>query len=226
MEYRDVFCCHHCHKIEESALRCIRCKAVSYCSSDCQTNDWSIHKTKCSPFEEGKELPKISYHARMGWLPEKFDMSERDKAVANLACTSTACSSYSFLSHTILTLPNCTDKKCAIIRGFLYYPNTYIKMKACLKLGAWLFTLEYSNLAPSHVFYIGAFVGGDHYTFNEIIFEKDKVINQEMELFRWIHMNVIPILFPDQPSVDLSNNCEVLSKPLNEPYVFTYYNKK
>jgi MYND finger/Plasmid pRiA4b ORF-3-like protein len=45
---------HKCHKCgekegEEKYQRCGRCKAVRYCSRDCQAADWSHHRSSCKP---------------------------------------------------------------------------------------------------------------------------------------------------------------------------------
>lgn len=39
--------CDHCSKIEIGHQRCSRCQYASYCSRDCQRNDWRRHKQWC-----------------------------------------------------------------------------------------------------------------------------------------------------------------------------------
>jgi hypothetical protein len=43
--------CHHCNKIEAldgaKLMKCQRCKVAYYCSKQCQTADWKIHKKNC-----------------------------------------------------------------------------------------------------------------------------------------------------------------------------------
>ncbi len=41
-------CCSHCK--QPAAKKCGRCNIV-YCNQECQTNDWSIHRTKCSRYD-------------------------------------------------------------------------------------------------------------------------------------------------------------------------------
>jgi hypothetical protein len=45
----ESFTCHTCKTTRQSMSKCGQCKAVSYCSSTCQAQDWRDHKTGCSP---------------------------------------------------------------------------------------------------------------------------------------------------------------------------------
>lgn len=40
--------CENCKTEQEKLLNCGACKKVSYCSSDCQKDNWKTHKKKCS----------------------------------------------------------------------------------------------------------------------------------------------------------------------------------
>jgi len=50
--------CHNCHKDITKPLRCGVCKKVSYCSAQCQREDWRYHKRTCQKPEPPKEKPK------------------------------------------------------------------------------------------------------------------------------------------------------------------------
>jgi hypothetical protein len=39
--------CHNCHKDIQKPLRCGVCKRVTYCSAQCQRDDWTFHKRTC-----------------------------------------------------------------------------------------------------------------------------------------------------------------------------------
>lgn len=41
--------CSYCRKLHAAKLVCGRCKAVNYCSRQCQRNDWACHKPSCTP---------------------------------------------------------------------------------------------------------------------------------------------------------------------------------
>ena len=52
----DKKACAHCGATEAKTasgklLRCGRCKAVSFCSADCQKAHWPTHKSECKPAE-------------------------------------------------------------------------------------------------------------------------------------------------------------------------------
>ena len=46
--FRDGICpvC----KVKRKLMKCGRCTAIAYCSSECQIADWSAHKIECKPF--------------------------------------------------------------------------------------------------------------------------------------------------------------------------------
>lgn len=46
--------CHNCHKEVLKALRCGVCKKVSYCTPQCQKDDWPYHKRTCKKPAEVK----------------------------------------------------------------------------------------------------------------------------------------------------------------------------
>lgn len=47
--------CANCHKDVQKPLRCGVCKKVSYCSAQCQREDWQFHKRTCRKPEETKK---------------------------------------------------------------------------------------------------------------------------------------------------------------------------
>jgi hypothetical protein len=40
--------CSFCNTSTDNLLRCSKCKYISYCSINCQKNDWKKHKCICS----------------------------------------------------------------------------------------------------------------------------------------------------------------------------------
>jgi len=47
--YSDVKICRNCYTASEHVMRCSVCKAIYYCSRECQKADWKRHKEDCSP---------------------------------------------------------------------------------------------------------------------------------------------------------------------------------
>lgn len=43
--------CQSCLEHAEKLLRCGRCKTIRYCSKECQSKHWRIHKDMCRPPE-------------------------------------------------------------------------------------------------------------------------------------------------------------------------------
>ena len=44
---QPVECCTMCQQPGRDLKRCARCKAVKYCSVECQRSNWSTHKLSC-----------------------------------------------------------------------------------------------------------------------------------------------------------------------------------
>jgi tetratricopeptide (TPR) repeat protein len=52
---KDCNFCKRTKKAGEKAFSsCARCRAVRYCSSECQQKDWKAHKDTCAPSEKSK----------------------------------------------------------------------------------------------------------------------------------------------------------------------------
>ncbi|KAF2101177.1 hypothetical protein NA57DRAFT_72620 [Rhizodiscina lignyota] len=51
--------CTYCKKKPEKLLQCSRCRSTWYCSKDCQTHDWDIHRNLC-------EAPQNQEHETIG----------------------------------------------------------------------------------------------------------------------------------------------------------------
>ncbi|KAH3835139.1 uncharacterized protein LOC127878930 [Dreissena polymorpha] len=49
--------CHVCKTQLNVMKRCSRCRNVLYCSRECQTKDWSVHKTVCYPISVAQQIP-------------------------------------------------------------------------------------------------------------------------------------------------------------------------
>ena len=83
----DRYRCHKCDKIgkRKKLSKCERCHAVTYCSRECQREDWARHKENCIPVMvkeyEGKGLGLVAARAiKMGELilTDKAMMSDND----------------------------------------------------------------------------------------------------------------------------------------------------
>ena len=52
---KDCNFCKRTKKAGEKAFSsCAKCRAVRYCSSECQQKDWGTHKDACRPREKSK----------------------------------------------------------------------------------------------------------------------------------------------------------------------------
>lgn len=65
-----------CEKCMSAAavLTCSRCKCGSYCSAECQKNDWNTHKTFCRLWNKGGQFPNPFYTERAINTPELFGL--------------------------------------------------------------------------------------------------------------------------------------------------------
>lgn len=50
--------CPVCHKLSDKLKWCGKCKAVKYCSAECQSKDWGFHKLNCQFLQE-KDMKTI-----------------------------------------------------------------------------------------------------------------------------------------------------------------------
>jgi len=62
---RDDTCCYSCSKSEielgEKLKRCSRCGGAFYCSRDCQSKDWKLHKKVCRDVDENRTHHEESF---------------------------------------------------------------------------------------------------------------------------------------------------------------------
>lgn len=53
--------CNFCLKQKDSLLKCGKCMTLHYCSSDCQRQDWTLHKKECLVYQKiGQKPTKIT----------------------------------------------------------------------------------------------------------------------------------------------------------------------
>ena len=73
--------CHNCHKEVGNPLRCSVCKKASYCSQQCQRDDWRYHKRACKKAEAPKaKSPKRDAPAKEPPRPRKTAASPKAEA--------------------------------------------------------------------------------------------------------------------------------------------------
>jgi hypothetical protein len=75
--------CHHCFNVCGGRPRCKYCQSKAYCSEECQTEDWEIHKVFCekiqkaaSEGETGRRISKREVYKDTVALQEKFQVLE------------------------------------------------------------------------------------------------------------------------------------------------------
>ena len=72
---RDM--CAACGKTSDTLKKCSRCSSISYCSKNCQQNDWSKHKTNCQSQSPRCDKPGTSSQ----------DAEVKGQAVAEPTCS-------------------------------------------------------------------------------------------------------------------------------------------
>jgi len=60
-EVKDI--CRYCNKTGDDFKRCGRCKTAFYCSRECQTKDWKVHKKSCTPMDKSMSKAKKTGNA-------------------------------------------------------------------------------------------------------------------------------------------------------------------
>ncbi len=55
MNYFLLISCEKCGKKDKEMFLCSRCLYTSYCSKDCQINDWKFHRTSCKTTKKQAE---------------------------------------------------------------------------------------------------------------------------------------------------------------------------
>jgi len=58
--------CSQCGINSASMKRCSKCRSQLYCSLECQTSDWKIHKKHCQPFNKEDNLLIVKPRYTMG----------------------------------------------------------------------------------------------------------------------------------------------------------------
>jgi hypothetical protein len=46
----DALICFKCQKNQPKMFKCTKCQTIHYCSTNCQKNDWNIHKQICEEY--------------------------------------------------------------------------------------------------------------------------------------------------------------------------------
>lgn len=55
--------CRYCNKTGDDFKSCGRCKTAFYCSRECQTKDWKVHKKSCTPMDKSMSKAKKTGNA-------------------------------------------------------------------------------------------------------------------------------------------------------------------
>lgn len=63
---KSTAACNTCLKTETKLLSCSRCKRTSYCSKECQKQDWKEHKKDCY-------IEETNFDRKSGKLPSVCD---------------------------------------------------------------------------------------------------------------------------------------------------------
>jgi len=58
---------------EPSTQRCKQCQSTRYCSTQCQKDDWPLHKLLCKSFENFRDTRPSTHHKRAIYFPETGD---------------------------------------------------------------------------------------------------------------------------------------------------------
>ena len=58
---------------ETKLLKCAKCKIPSYCSKECQKDNWSHHKTCCRPMPQGPIIPSLEVKDAEKLVVEAFN---------------------------------------------------------------------------------------------------------------------------------------------------------
>ena len=58
---------------------CVKCKSMFYCSKECQTADWAVHKQNCITMKKSPEYPKVD-HKKCKYHPCYHEIFAKDYA--------------------------------------------------------------------------------------------------------------------------------------------------
>lgn len=158
-------------ELADGTQRCSVCKAVNYCSKDCQTKHWTEHKRTCTPPIAGPPTA-----AEVEAKRTRFVEAQAQEGPTRLQAP------WAFKHRGYVIVNDRPDEQAKA--GDVAYALPWFEFGPAIEICGWVFVLERNTaearpvlnpLAKENYWYLCAFHGNYHYTFERLLDAPDLV---------------------------------------------------